>query len=61
MFLYSMASRLALGRTQPPVQQVLGALSSRVKQLGREDDHSPPSSAEIKNGEAMPPVPHTSS
>jgi hypothetical protein len=28
---------------------------------GREDEHSPASSAEVKNGEAIPPLPHTSS
>jgi hypothetical protein len=34
--------------TQPPIQWVPGALSLRVKRLGREADHSPPSSVEIK-------------
>jgi hypothetical protein len=28
-----------------------------VKQLGREADHSPPSSAKVKNGGAIPPLP----
>jgi hypothetical protein len=28
---------------------------------GREADHSPPSSAEIKNGGCTPPLPHSSS
>jgi hypothetical protein len=28
---------------------------------GREADHSPPSSAEFKNGGATPPLPHTPS
>jgi hypothetical protein len=32
-----------------------------VKQPGREADHSPPSSAEVKNGGAILPLPHTSS
>jgi hypothetical protein len=32
-----------------------------VKQLGCEADHSPPSSAEVKNGGAIPPTPHMSS
>jgi hypothetical protein len=31
-------------------------LSRGVKLLGREADYSPPSSAEIKNGGAMPPL-----
>jgi len=30
-------------------QSVTGALSSEVKRPGREADHSPPSSAEVKN------------
>jgi hypothetical protein len=33
------------------------ALSSSVKRLGREADHSRPSSAEVKNGGAIPPLP----
>jgi len=41
-------SRLALGPTQPPIQWVPGALSLGVKQQGHEADHSPPSSAEVK-------------
>jgi hypothetical protein len=47
-FLFYTSSRPALGSTQPPVQWVLGALSSRVKRQGREADHSPPASAEVK-------------
>jgi hypothetical protein len=43
------ASRTALGSTQPPIQWVPGALSLGVKRPGREADHSPPSSAEVKN------------
>jgi hypothetical protein len=31
------------------IQWVAGALSPGVKQLGRETDHSPPSSARVKN------------
>jgi hypothetical protein len=41
-------SRTALGPTQPPVHWVPGALSLGVKWPGREADHSPPSSAEVK-------------
>jgi len=41
-------SRTALGPTQPPIQGVLGALSLVVKGLGHEADHSPPSSAKVK-------------
>jgi hypothetical protein len=42
------ASRTALGPTQLPIQWVPGALSLGVKRPGREADHSPPSSAELK-------------
>jgi hypothetical protein len=35
--------------TQPPIQWVPGALSSGVKQPGHEADHTPPSSADVKN------------
>jgi hypothetical protein len=48
IFLFTTASRKALGPTQPPTQCVRGALSLRVKRPGREADHSPPSSAEVK-------------
>jgi hypothetical protein len=37
-----------LGPTQPPSQLVLGYISYRVKWQGREGDHSPPTSAEVK-------------
>jgi hypothetical protein len=50
IFLFTTASRTALGPTQPPLQCVPGALSLGVKQLGHEADHSLPSSAEVKNG-----------
>jgi hypothetical protein len=36
------------GPPQPPIQWVLGALSPGVKWPGREADHSPPTSAEVK-------------
>jgi hypothetical protein len=48
-FLFTTASRTALGSTQPPVQWVPGALSVGVKRLEREADHSPPCSAEVQN------------
>jgi hypothetical protein len=41
-------SRMALGPIQPPIKWVPGFFSLRVKRLGREADHSPPSSAEVK-------------
>jgi hypothetical protein len=48
-FLFTIASRTALGPTQHPIQGVPRALSLGVKRPGREADHSPPSSAEVKN------------
>jgi hypothetical protein len=49
ILLFTTASRMALGPTQPPIQWVPGALSLGVKQLGCEADRSLPSSAEVKN------------
>jgi hypothetical protein len=60
-FFLSTASRLAPGATQPPLHWVPGALSPGVKRQGREADHSPPSSAGVKNGGAVPPLPLWSS
>jgi hypothetical protein len=42
-FHFSVSSRPALGSTQPAIKWVLG-----VKRQGREADHSPPTSAEVK-------------
>jgi hypothetical protein len=47
--------------TQPPFQWVRGAFSPAVERLGREADHSPPPGTKLKNGGAIPPLPHTSS
>jgi len=50
---------MALGPTQPPTQQVAGALPLRVKRLGREANQPPPSSAEDKNAwsyTSTPPI-----
>jgi len=52
-------SRPALGPTQPPIQWVLGALSSGVKWLGHEADHSHPSSAKIKTVRSYTSTPNT--
>jgi hypothetical protein len=46
--MFSTSSRPALGSTQPPFQWVPGALSPEIKRPGREADHSPPASAEVK-------------
>jgi hypothetical protein len=48
IFLFTTASSTALGPTQPPIQCVPGDLSLGVKRPGREADHSPPSSAKVK-------------
>jgi hypothetical protein len=51
----------ALGPTQTPIHWVQGAVSQGVKRQRREADHSPPSNAKVKNGGAIPSVPHISS
>jgi hypothetical protein len=55
-FLFSTASRPSLEPTQHPIQWVLGG-----KRPGREADHLPPSSADVKNFADIPLLPHTSS
>jgi hypothetical protein len=47
-FHFCMSSISALRPTQPPVQRVQRAFSLGVKRPGREDNHSPPTSAEVK-------------
>jgi hypothetical protein len=53
----STASRPVLGPTQP-LQWVPGCICLDVKRPGREADHSPPSTAEVKSGGAVPPLSH---
>jgi hypothetical protein len=48
IFLFTTASRTAVGPTQPPIQWVPGALSLGTKRPGREAHHSSPSNAEVK-------------
>jgi hypothetical protein len=48
IFLFTTGSRTALGPIQPLIQWIAGALSLGVKGPRREADHSPPSSAEMK-------------
>jgi hypothetical protein len=47
------ASRPALRPTQSPMKWVLGTLLLKVKRPGREAEHLPPYSAEVKNGETI--------
>jgi len=47
--MFSIPSRPDLGLIQPPIQCILGAVSLEIKQPGRENDHSPPSNADVKN------------
>jgi hypothetical protein len=54
IFLFTTASRTALGPTQSPIQWVPGDLSLGIKRPGREADHSPSSRAEVKN--TAPPI-----
>jgi hypothetical protein len=49
IFLFITTSRPVLGPTQPLIQWVIGDLSPGVKQPWRKADHSPSSSAEVKN------------
>jgi hypothetical protein len=49
LFIFATASRPAVGPTQPPSEWVKGAFCPGVKQAGRDADHSPPSSPEVRN------------
>jgi len=49
IFLLTTASRPAPGPTQPPIQFVPEVFTPGVKWPGREADHSPTSSTEVKN------------
>jgi hypothetical protein len=55
--IFSIGSRPLLRPIHPPIQWVPGDLSPGVKRLGREADHSPPPSSEVKNGRSIPPLP----
>jgi hypothetical protein len=59
--LFSIVTRQALEPNQPPMQWVMEAVSLEVKRMGCEADHSPPPSAKVNNGVAIPPLPHMSS
>jgi len=47
-FSLATASRLAARPNQPPIQWIPRSVSSELKRQWREDDHLPPSSAEVK-------------
>jgi hypothetical protein len=53
IFLFATASKPAL----EPTQWVAEALSPGVKRPGREADHSPPTSAEVKNAWSYTSIP----
>jgi hypothetical protein len=54
-------SLLHSAQTGSGAQWLPGAISQGVNRQGHEADHSPPSSAEVKKGGAIPPLPHMSS
>jgi hypothetical protein len=59
IFLFTIEFRVALGHTQPPIRYAPGVLSLGVKRPRCEADHSPPSSAEIRNAwsyTSTPPI-----
>jgi hypothetical protein len=60
-FHFSMSFRPAVGPYQPPIQWVPGAVSSGVKRQGREADHSPSASAEVRKMWIYTSTPHTPS
>jgi hypothetical protein len=56
---FATSSNPALESTQPTIQGLPGALSLRIKRPGSEADHSPPYSAQVKNGwsyASIPPI-----
>jgi hypothetical protein len=57
IFLFSTVTRTVLGPTQPPIQWVPVVLSLGVKRPGCKADHSPPSSAEVKNARSYTSTP----
>jgi hypothetical protein len=58
IFLFATALKSVLGPTQPPIQWVPGVVSPGVKRLEHGADHSPPSSAEVKNTWHYTSTPH---
>jgi hypothetical protein len=58
-FSFRHSDQTGSGPTQPQMQWVPGALSPGVKRPGREADHSPPSSTEVKNAWGYTSTPPT--
>jgi hypothetical protein len=56
--LFFTASRPALGPTHPRIHWVPEASFPCVNWLGRDADSSPPSCVDVKNGGAIPSLPH---
>jgi hypothetical protein len=56
-FFSSTVSRSAQKSIQPPIQLAPASLSLGIKQTRNQAVHSPLTSAEIKDGEAIPPLP----
>jgi len=48
LLLFATVSRPDLGTTQPPMQWAPGAFSAEVKRPGREADHTPATTSEVK-------------
>jgi hypothetical protein len=59
--LISTTSRLNFEPNQSPMQRVRGVLSPWIKREGCESVHSSPSVVEVKNGETVAALAHTSS
>jgi hypothetical protein len=59
-FLFSISSRTAQVPTLLPIQRVLEVVSPGVKWKGREADHSPSSTEEVKSGGTLIQLHHTS-
>jgi hypothetical protein len=57
IYLFTTASRTALGPTQTPIQWVPGALSLRAKRPVREAIHSPPLMPSLKNAWSYNSIP----
>jgi hypothetical protein len=57
---FSFLHRVQTGHGFHPASYPMGTggSSPRVNRPGHEADYSPPSSVEVKNGGAMPPLPH---